>query len=212
MLKKIVAVALVLLAKTALAATPVLDQSQPLYNYGLPFTIPSIGMYNFPIAQSFTAGMTGTLDIVQIGYNGSTEGKASFAMMIRDGDGLDGTILGGQSILGQTNLDTGEIVNLDVSTMGIRVAAGHQYTFEFIGFSGLGNSSERGPLFSNLNPYAGGRLYSPVGYGDMPDWDLAFQTFVTPSSTSPVPEPDSVSLLLVGLAAVAGLLRTNKRA
>jgi hypothetical protein len=211
--------ATMLLAVTTAYAVPTLDQSQYDFNTGIPFEFrdPGAGFFlpNYPVGQSFTAGLTGLLTNIQVGSNGpASPPDGTMTMEVRSGDGVAGTLLGAVTVSYLLpspfdSLHTMWILDVDVTSLGINVAAASQYTFLFTSVTG-GDLIDRGILAQESNPYAGGRAYSGPGYGDaVAPWDLQFKTFVDQGSAGgSVPESGSVLLLTAG---ALGLLTGFRR-
>ncbi len=162
-------------------------------------------------AQTVTAGITGTLDAVDIQFTRAPVVDTSWEVTIHD-------VASGQptgSVLASKSVPAA-----DVPTAGgadpVHVAfdappsfsAGRQFAIVLrlegtSGIPGLG----AGSWFGNAaDPYPGGRTYiSPDGVNFMPSspaFDLFFQTHVTP-------EPASLALLAAGLMACAGPRRRS---
>jgi len=178
-------------------ANPVLDQSQTAFNTGMP-VIPYA-------AQSFTAGLSGELTDVDVAANGSnpTGSSGTFNLTLYSGDGVVGTNLG--SLIqaytipfGYTGNPLLYAVDIDVSSLGVDVVSGSQYTFEITATGVLPN----GFLADTSNPYAGGQIYAPE-YGNQPNWDLMFQTYVDQSVSGPSVPDSAPTWALLGLAVVA---------
>lgn len=177
-------------------ADPVLDQSQTNYNIGMPVT-----PY---VAQSFTAGLNGELTDIAVAANGSNPSGSSgtFTLTLFSGDGLGGANLGSlnqnYSIpIGYSGPPLQYAVDFDVSSLGIDVTSGSQYTFEITATGSLPN----GFLADESNPYAGGQIYAPE-YGNPPEWDLMFQTSVDQSVANPSVPDSAPTLAMLGVAAV----------
>ncbi len=198
-------VVLAVLLASAGAMGAVVDQSQLAFNTGDPFEFVS-GGNNYPLGQSFTAGLTGQLAEVDLFSNGKLDGSNTVAFELRAGDGTGGAVLGSfMYAVGPNNYDfalAGYPVAIDTTSLGVNVAAGSQYTFLITAVTGPGDLAFRGVLAHMTNPYAGGRAYhGPAGYGDTPDWDLMFRTHV-------VPEPGSIALCSI---AMLGFLARRRR-
>lgn len=206
-----VAVACALLGVISAAqAAPVIDQSQLSFDIGVPFSFGPTSP-NYPIGQSFTAGLSGQLSDIDIFSNGGILGGSNTVTLdVHSGNGVgNGTLLGTENASVASVYDSGlglYFLSIDVTGLGINVNSGSQYTFDITNVTGSGDLATRGVLGSEQNPYAGGQIYTGPGYGSPAAWDLAFQTTV-----GTVPEPKTYLLALAGLA-LMGLIRRKKQA
>ena len=191
-----------------------IDQSQTSFNTGVPFTFPGSSTTNIPLGQSFTAGLNGLLSVIIIESNGAIQGGSNtLAYNIIDGNGVNGSILGSSSATVTSVLspdNSSYLLSIDTSLLNINIITGHQYTFDFTNVSGPGDLSSRGILGNTANPYSGGRIFTGPGYGNQPNWDLAFKTEVGTSSVTPVPEPETYAMMLGGLVAFGFVARRRK--
>jgi hypothetical protein len=198
-----------LLGCSTALADPVLDQTQYAFNTGIPVSSPSVD----PVYQSFTAGLTGELTDITLADNSDSAGTLTLDVLA--GDGTGGALLGSvtQSFSAPQFNPSGIYYPLDLnlSSLGIDVTAGSQYTFEIANASG--DLTGNGVLGDTGNPYSGGRYYGGPGYGDQPNWDLSFTTSVDQSVSNSAPDSGS-TLGLLGLAFVtlAGLQRKRRLA
>lgn len=163
--------------------------------------------------------------------NGSIQNNTGTILLrVHSGDGIDGTILGqgsfALSALTSQNPYKAALI-FDTNNLNIALTAGQKYTFDLAvtSIDGSGNWAERGYLGHEYNPYAGGRALVHAGYGDQPDWDLAFATYVDhqgipdvpnyiydPSpppggGVSPVPEAGNVAMMFAGLGLLGAVCR-----
>ena len=190
---------------TAAFAGPTLDQSQTSADLADPFAFPP-NQSNLPVGQSFTAGISGLLDSVDMYGNGLIHGGSnSLTVELLAGSGTGGTVLGTVTSLVNENAGNDEF-SISMASLLVNLVAGAQYTFLVTSVSGPGDLATRGILFSDRNPYAGGQIVAGSGYGNQPNWDLAFQTFVNVA----VPEPASWSLLVVALGISAAAHRRRQ--
>lgn len=196
-------------ALVANASADTIDQSQLSFNTGVPFLFQGTSITNLPLGQSFTAGQNGLLSAIRLGSNGGIQGGGNtLTFEIRDGSGIQGTLLG-QGTAAVTSVWTPNVgqwlLTLNTSSLGVNVQSGHQYTFDFTAISGSGDLAYRGILAKTTNPYAGGRIFTGQGYGNQPNWDLVFQTQV-----AAVPEPETYAMLLAGLGLLGFAARRKK--
>ena len=201
------ALACAAMSMSAAQAADVVDQSQLLADLGVPLAFSAL-YPNYPVGQSFTAGLDGRLSNIMLATNGPIfDGTKSLTLEVRDGDGLTGALLGTKTLAALSVYSPSAVLyvlDLNTKSMGINMVSGHQYTFEITHVSGSGDLALRGLIASSANPYANGRIFAGPGYGT-PPWDLVFQT-----SISAVPEPETYGMLLAGLGIVAFVSRRRK--
>lgn len=202
----VTATSIALLAQTfSAAAMPVVDQEQLLANTGLPFHFSKLHD-NLPMGQSFTAGIGGRLDRIDVFSNGQRRESENVTLELREGNGTGGNLLGSIDLVLPVNgvyPVAGHFVDImDVSSLDVLVTAGTQYSFVFTA-AVYGEDGVRGLIGHTGDPYAGGNAFFG-GYGTQPSWDMMFRTHVTEVS-----EPSAVALLAVGLFAAARLRRNS---
>ncbi|MEL7449254.1 MAG: PEP-CTERM sorting domain-containing protein [Pseudomonadota bacterium] len=90
---------------------------------------------------------------------------------------------------------------LDLTDANIFLSAGDAFIFGMQGTLGGGGSLY--PFGFLGDPYAGGTLYSQTGAVFQGDMDFAFRSYVM--TTTQVPEPSSLLLLVVGMLAMGRL-------
>jgi hypothetical protein len=208
-LLSVVAACTLLATVFAANAQPVVDQSQLTFNTEVPFVFSPTDP-NYPVGQSFTAGISGLLTDINVFSDGGIEsGTDLVTLNVLAGNGVSGALLGTEIDLAASvyNATLGlYFVTLDTSAMGIDVTSGSQYTFDITNVTGAGDLAARGILATTNNPYAGGQIYTGPGYGSPATWDLAFQTTV-----GTVPEPQSTPLLLIGLGLLGFAIHRKKQ-
>ncbi|MEM6552740.1 MAG: PEP-CTERM sorting domain-containing protein [Planctomycetota bacterium] len=165
------------------------------------------------VYQTFTVGVTGTLDSIDLQVLQSSQGVPAGDLVVDILGTTGGTpdlsnVLGSGSVVGTTlpppSFDDGQFTNIDLSAAGIDVTVGEVLAFRV-------RPELAGDFFSlvdrdGLPPdYAGGSLYITRGIADPPnfaiDSDAGFRTYVTV-----IPEPTSAALLGFG-----GLLVARRR-
>ena len=173
-------------------------------------------------AQTFTAGLTGTLDSIALRLFRSDFADVAQSFTVAIHDTAAGTP--GSSILGSTTMALGalptsgaEFTSFDFSALGIAMNTGVSYAIVLStthpllyspGWSGRRDSSSYtgGEMFLSNN---GGSTWTPqgsVGPGS-PGFDGFFRTFV---ETTQVPEPSTLALLSIGFFGM-GLARRRMR-
>lgn len=179
-------------AAASLWASPVLDQSNdaPVGGGG------NINEGNRLLAQTYTAGITGTLAAVTVDV-GFPQASFPLHVAIR-------TVVGGlptDVILGEVTLSTtaSDFLSLIPFPSGIEQLAGTEYAivldYPAAPPAGVGQVVAFWSLATG-NPYAGGMIVAlggPNGLSTYPEFDFRFQTFV-----NPVPEPSSFALVSLG--------------
>ena len=212
-------IALAAFAVDVASAAPALDQQSTSFN--LEVTLDPTSSVS-PIGQSFTAGLNGLLTDITLSAGGA-DGfgpNGSLTLTLFSGGGFGGTNLG--SVTQNYTVPFAYIgspfafpLDINVSSIGLNVVSGTQYTFELSNTSG---ALQAGILGSSSNPYGGGQIYTGPGYGSPASWDLDFQTYVDQAANPPPPTssvPDSSStlgMLGIAVAGLVGLSRRRKRA
>jgi hypothetical protein len=209
----------------SVSAGLVVDQAQTTFaqgnvlDYGPSFS-------NLPLGQSITAGMTGRLGAFDIAANRFvdlyTGAPASLTLEIRAGDGLSGTLLGSTTQNLGCNPDAifGTFgpcgLRFSLSTLGINVTAGQQYTFLLTAGSAAGTVIEYGWLGTSTSfgppadPYAGGRKFAAL-FPNAAQEDMTFRSLIDTSANA-VPEPSSWAMLIAGFGLIGATLRRRRLA
>lgn len=159
---------IMLVAKGGGALTQAPDQSQLVYNAGTSArTLPGYSHW-----QSFTAGITGTLSQIDLGYFNYINGSGT--LNIFAGAGTAGTLLQSQTI--NVYCPAGNcMLPFSVSAP---VVLGQQYTFQFI--PGAGMPDPYGVQVEMPGTYPGGEMaiVDPSGTY-MTGFDMVFKTYVS---------------------------------
>ena len=148
-----------------------LDQEQLLYNGGMSArTLPG-----YTVWQSFTAGLSGTLTQIDMGFFNDMSGDG--VLRIYSGSGTAGALLQMQSVpvVGVTQPQ----VTWNSWAVGVPVTTGLEYTFELTPNS-LTLPDPYGVCLGDPNPYPGGELglNDPSGSYET-NFDAVFRTWVT---------------------------------
>jgi hypothetical protein len=146
----------------------VLDQSQTVYNAGTS----ARNLPGYSEWQSFTAGLSGTMTEIDIGFFNAINGVGT--LNIYKGAGDSGTLLQTQSV----NVICAGGNCLLPFTVSVPVIADSQYTFQFI--PGAGIPDPYGVQVEVPGTYAGGQmaLIDPSGTS-YPGFDMVFNTYVS---------------------------------
>ncbi len=195
--KGAISISFVILFCSAAFGVPTLDQYQD--NQG-GMTAPTS---SWKMGQTFTAGITGTLDHLEIGF--TSTGATTWEIWDTTGGMPGGTILGSVTIPDDMSLGWN---NIDLSSEAISINAGSMYTIVTY-FSPGGYEA----LYSEFDPdsYSAGQLLIDFGSGwevfsTFGGGDLQFRTYVEPST---IPVPGTILLASFGTALV-GLLRKRQ--
>lgn len=171
----------------------ILDQQQLVYNGGLSART----LDGYTVWQSFTAGLTGTLSEIDMGFFNDMSGDA--VLRIYSGSGTHGTML--QTLPVPVVGVTQPAVTWNNWTVSVFVQAGLEYTFE-ITPNASSLPDPYGVCVGSNSPYSGGvmGLEDPSGSYET-DFDIVFRTYVT------IPAPASVCVL--GLGTIGRRRRTT---
>ncbi len=146
------------------------DQSQLNYNGGMS----ARNLSQYSEWQDFTAGATGNLCKIDVGFFNAMTGTGTFKVF--SGSGTGGSVLYNQPV---TVTGTG---NFFFSfTVSVPVVQGSVYTFQFIPTQGGGLPDPYGVQIQNPGTYAGGemRITDPSGTSAT-GFDMVFKTYVSP--------------------------------
>lgn len=148
-------------------AQDVPDQSQLYYNAGM--SARTLQGYN--IWQSFTAGLSGTLTKIEMGFFTSINGEG--ILNIYSGEGISGTLLQTQKVA----VSCGGGNCLLPFSVDVPVSAGNLYSFQFI--PGKNMPDPYGIQLADPGRYSRGvfGLVDPSGIYIL-NYDMVFQTYV----------------------------------
>jgi PEP-CTERM motif len=192
---------------------------------------PNPPLVNAIVGQSITAGVTGTLDSIELQGPFWNTGQFGFANAFRfslfSGDiGAGATFIESidvpvAAVLTQAALNSASTFYVDISPLAYAVNAGDVFSFSVellgrgaFGLITIGNvaGTQASPIFQ-YNQYAGGRGYfsnNGSAFGVLPG-DVGFRTYVNEATVTAVPEPGTWLLMVAGFG-LAGLgLRLRRR-
>ncbi len=124
----------------------------------------------YSMAQTFTAGITGTLTKLKIGFFNFINGSGT--LKIYSGSGIAGTVLYTSTV----NIFCASGNCLDSFTVAAPVQAGNVYTFQFIPGSGI--PDPYGVQADANGTYAAGSMLIIDPSGIYPLFDMNFETYV----------------------------------
>lgn len=161
-----------LLKFTASAQCAAIDQSQLNYNGGMS----ARNLAQYSEWQWFTAGVSGMLCQIDVGFFNDMNGTGVFKIF--EGTGTGGTLLQSQNV---TVAGTGNFFH--TFSVSAPVTAGMVYTFQFIPIQGGGLPDPYGVQVRNPGTYAGGEMYITDPSGTYATgFDMVFKTYVTLST------------------------------
>lgn len=197
-----IATALFLLSAPGTAAAAVqLDQ----------FNVPETGFFGAifgagfgsPIEQSFTVGLDGHLDSVDVGLMELFTGSGGVRFDLIDaGGGVLASVQKPAADLPDSYFHYDALPKFDLTYAGISVASGDLLRFRLTPYG----DSTTAINFIGQSAYGGGSL--STGGLNFPASDLAFRTYV---DVSAVPEPGVWALMIVGFGLAGGALRLGRR-
>ncbi|MBL0340123.1 MAG: T9SS type A sorting domain-containing protein [Bacteroidetes bacterium] len=149
-----------------------IDQSQLNYNGGMS----ARNLPGYSEFQVFTAGTTGTLCQIEMGFFNPMSGTGIFN--VYNGSGINGAILQTQQVT-----VTGSGNFFYAFPLSVSVTSGLVYTFQFIPIQGGGLPDPYGVQVENPGTYQGGELNIIDPSGTYPTgFDMVFKTYVTVST------------------------------
>jgi len=199
------------------SASPIVDQSfLATGNRQVVFPIIALGVF----AQTFTVGMTGILTGADFSMSGSTPGFGTVSDIRASVFAAVGGLPSGSALttglISGANISTSgfAFAHTDFST-GLAVSPGQSLALVLgaASMSMSGSVTWNGSSGAAASYSGGAALILGAGWGPLEPVsgaDFGFRTYVDPAS--PVPEPGTAFLLVIGLAAVAVSRRFARRA
>jgi len=154
------------------AKSQIIDQFDTTYSAGVSArTLPGYSWY-----QTFTAGITGNLTRIDIGFFNYISGTGT--LEVYEDTGITGNLI----YTGQVNVFCPGNACLLPFQVNCNVVAGYRYTFHFI--PGIGIPDPFGVQADFSNSYLDGEMYSIDPSGTYPfNMDLVFVTYVKKETT-----------------------------
>jgi hypothetical protein len=169
----------------------ILDQSTPTTGFNVEIGYGASSPSQYLAGETFTVGIAGILDSITlfVDYN-ETAGTDLLQIRSTTGSGAPSTsVLGGENFAIPESIG-GSTINIDISSLNIRVTVGEKLFFD------IGGAPES-LSFDGFDPpvYSGGAFYQEFGTNGFTKQSiqtLGFQTYVEIPS---VPEPPSLTLV-----------------
>ena len=183
----------VFLMAPAVAAAGTLDQQQTAFDPGFA-TVPAPGG-NGAVAQTFTAGITGSLDRVDLLLASANPPATYLSVEIRDAPGG----VPGQAILASRPIPPSAVTSTTPQFIPVDfrppapVVAGTQYAI--VAYSANVATTWFLWYFKNSDVYSGGQFFyngttpPTSSWTAAPSQDLSFKTYVVPTPFTPAPSP-----------------------
>jgi hypothetical protein len=214
MLLGIIAVASVAAPFTA-SAVPVLDQSHVFAPASIAARVGTIGSsLNVAVVQTFTVGMTGVFDQLDIQVDKAGTPTQNFVVDIVSGSTPMGAALASRTLTPADFATAPTFLSLDFSAAGLLVSTGDFLAFRLTSLQDFtGNVNEYRAYGESNGSYAGGsgaHYQNGVISPNTTAWDFNFRTFVDAGRPVQVPEPSTLALLGIGLAGLATARRRKQ--
>jgi hypothetical protein len=191
------------MAATSSFAAPMLDQSYPgPAPNGWPDGF--FGGYYQQLSQTFTVGISGFLEGLDIGFWKDASQAGQLTISLRNMT-PDGTQLG-SIVFDSSSITASGVFHFDLGALDLKVSAGDVLAITMVASLPNGLFEVQG----GGGGYAGGQLYAKNS-GAGPNWlntgnDAIFATYVDPT-----PLPGALPLFLSGCGVMGGMLRWRMR-